>query len=122
VGPLAILTDEITASASEMFAGGMQTTGRVRVFGETTMGAVLPAVTDLLPSGDVLYHALGDFTTANGKSLEGVGVIPDERVTLSRDDLLAGRDPSLRAALRWIEEQGRSDSNRVGRTGNKRRM
>ncbi len=122
VGPLAILTDEITASASEMFAGGMQTTGRVRVFGETTMGAVLPAVTDLLPSGDVLYHALGDFTTVNGESLEGVGVIPDERVTLSRDDLLAGRDPFLRAALRWIEEQGRSGSSPVGRTGNERRM
>ena len=121
-GPVAILTDEITASASEMFAGGMQTTGRVRVFGETTMGAVLPAVTDLLPSGDVLYHALGDFTTAKGESLEGVGVIPDERVLLSRDDLLAGRDLSLVAALRWIEEQSRGGSSPAGRTGNKRRM
>ena len=121
-GPVAILTDGMTASASEMFAGGMQTTGRVRVFGETTMGAVLPAVTDLLPSGDVLYHALGDFTTPNGKSLEGVGVVPDERVPLSRDDLLAGRDPPLTAALRWIEEQGHGGSNPAGRTGNKRRM
>jgi C-terminal processing protease CtpA/Prc len=70
----------------------------------------------------VLYHALGDFTTPNGKSLEGVGVVPDERVPLSRDDLLAGRDPPLMAALRWIEEQGQGGSNPAGRTGNKRRM
>jgi carboxyl-terminal processing protease len=113
-GAVAILTDEITASASEMLAGGMQTTGRVRVFGETTMGAVLPAVTDLLPSGDVLYHALGEFTTAKGESLEGVGVVPDERVPLNRDDLLAGRDLPLAAALRWIEEQSHGGSNPAG--------
>ncbi|UCD23973.1 MAG: hypothetical protein JSW51_13235, partial [Gemmatimonadota bacterium] len=121
-GPVAILIDQITASASEMFAGGMQATGRVRVFGETTMGAVLPAVTDLLPSGDVLYHAMGDFTTVAGESLEGVGVIPDERVSLSRDDLLAGRDPILNAALRWIAGQSRDGSNPGGRPGKERRM
>jgi carboxyl-terminal processing protease len=101
-GPLAILIDETTGSASEMFAGGMQSVGRARVFGETSAGAVLPAMTTPLPNGDVLLHALGEFDTAAGKSLEGVGVVPDVAVPLKRADLLAGHDASLEAAVDWI--------------------
>ncbi len=101
-GPVAILIDEVSGSASEMFAGGMQSVGRVRVFGTTSLGGVLPASMDRLPDGDVLYHAFGDFVTPDGVRLEGRGVIPDQPVALSRDALLAGRDESLEAAISWI--------------------
>ncbi len=101
-GPVAILIDETTGSASELFAGGVQSVGRAHVFGETSAGAVLPATLTRLPSGDVLMHALGDFKTADGTALEGRGVVPDEVVPLTREDLLAGRDPQLEAALAWI--------------------
>jgi carboxyl-terminal processing protease len=102
-GPVAILVDETSGSASEVFAGGMQAVGRARVFGETSVGGVLPAVTDRLPNGDVLYHAFAEFVTATGVHLEGRGVVPDEPVPLRRADLLAGRDPALDAALAWID-------------------
>lgn len=101
-GPLAILVDETTGSASEVFAGGMQALGRARVFGETSAGAVLPAVTTRLPNGDTLLHALGDFETSTGARLEGVGVVPDELAPVERAGLLAGRDAPLEAALDWI--------------------
>lgn len=101
-GPLAVLIDEGSASASEVFAGGMQALGRARVFGRTSMGAVLGASWDRLPNGDVLYHAFGDFTTSDGRRLEGRGVVPDDSVTAGRADLLAGRDPALDAAVHWI--------------------
>jgi carboxyl-terminal processing protease len=101
-GPVAILIDGLTGSASEIFAGGMQAIGRARVFGTTSAGAVLPATMDRLPNGDVLYHAFANFIAADGVRLEGRGVVPDEEVTLSRDDLLAGRDAVLQAALGWI--------------------
>lgn len=101
-GPLAILTDALTGSTSEMFAGGMQAIGRARVFGETTAGQVLPALSTRLPDGDVLYYAFADFLTANGIRLEGRGVLPDVEVPLSRADLLAGRDATLEEAIRWI--------------------
>ncbi len=101
-GPLAVLVDEGSASASEVFAGGMQALRRARVFGRTSMGAVLGAAFDRLPDGDVLYHAFGEFTTPGGVRLEGRGVVPDDSVTATRADLLAGRDPALEAALRWI--------------------
>jgi len=102
-GPVAILVDELTASASECFAGALQSIGRARVFGRQTMGQALPASTKGLPNGDVLLHAIGDFVTATGRTLEGVGVVPDEVVALSPERLAAGGDPVVEAALRWLD-------------------
>ena len=102
-GPVAILVDAMSGSASECFAGGMQSIGRARVFGQTSMGQALPALFDRLPNGDVLIHAYGDFVTADGTRLEGRGVIPDEPVRLNRDDLLTGHDRTLKAALAWFD-------------------
>jgi carboxyl-terminal processing protease len=104
-GPLAILVDGMTGSASECFAGGMQSLGRARVFGETSMGQALPALFDRLPNGDVLIHAWGDFVTGSGVRIEGRGVVPDDPVAMSRAALLAGHDLPLEAALRWVDSQ-----------------
>lgn len=102
-GPVAILVDSMTGSASECFAGGMQSLGRARVFGQTSMGQALPAFFDKLPNGDILIHATGDFVTANGTRLEGRGVIPDDVIPVDRKGLAEGRDATLEAALRWID-------------------
>ena len=104
-GPVAILVDSLSASASECFTGGMQSLRRVRVFGERTMGAALPSQFDKLPNGDLFIHATADFVTGDGTRLEGRGVIPDEIVPLTRAALLGGRDPVLEAALRWVDTQ-----------------
>ena len=112
-GPVAILIDELSGSASEVFAAGMRSIGRVRIFGATSIGGVLPASWDRLPNGDVLYHAIGEFITPAGERLEGIGVVPDEPVPLTRADLLAGRDPVLNAAMRWIAGE---KSRRTGAT------
>jgi len=101
-GPFAILVDALTASTSEVFAGGMQALGRARVFGEPTAGQALPALVYPLPNGDRLLHAVADFTASNGARLEGAGVTPDVLVPLTREALLAGDDASLQEALRWI--------------------
>ena len=102
-GPLAILVDALSGSASECFTGGLQSIGRARVFGQPSMGQALPALFDRLPNGDVLIHAYGDFVTADGTRLEGRGVIPDEIQPLRREELLEGRDRPLEAALAWID-------------------
>jgi carboxyl-terminal processing protease len=106
-GPLAILVDSMTGSASECFAGGMQSLGRARVFGQTSMGQALPALFDRLPNGDVFIHAWGDFVTSKGIRIERRGVVPDTAVALTREDLLAGRDRTLEAALAWIDAETR---------------
>lgn len=104
-GPVAILTDELSASTSELFAGGMQSIGRARIFGDTTAGQALPALMERLPNGDVLYHATADLLTPSGRRLEGQGVAPDVNVRVTREDLVRGTDPIRLAAMRWIAEE-----------------
>lgn len=99
-GPVAIVQDEISISATEIFAGGMQAIGRMRVFGSQSAGQSLPSVARRLPNGDILYHAIADFFSPSGDRLEGAGVTPDVPVTVTRGALVAG-DPALDAALAW---------------------
>lgn len=110
-GPVAILVDGMTGSASECFSGGLQSLGRARVFGETSMGQALPALFDRLPNGDVLIHAWGDFVTGTGVRIEGRGVVPDEPVALTRSKLLAGHDAPLEEALAWIDRVKKESRN-----------
>ena len=104
-GPVAIVVDPLTVSTSEIFAAGMQTAGRARVFGETSAGQALPALAGRLPNGDVLMHVVADFTAPDGRRIEGRGVVPDQPVPLTRADLLAGRDAPVDAALTWLRTQ-----------------
>ena len=98
---MAIVVDETSYSASEIFAGGMQAAGRARVFGAPTPGGALPALLRQLPNGDVLEYAIGDFVTVAGRRIEGQGVVPDELVRPSRAAVASGHDPALEAAVRW---------------------
>ena len=43
--------------------------------------------------------------TPAGKLIEGEGVIPDEMIRRTREDVAAGRDPVLAAARQWLNEQ-----------------
>lgn len=104
-GPLAILVDEMSASTSEIFAGGMQDIGRARVFGTPTPGAALPSTVEILPSGDRLQFAFANYISAKGEPLEAQGVHIDETVVVTRSALLAGADPALDAAISWIRSQ-----------------
>jgi len=109
-GPLAILVDRFTGSASEVFASGMQSAGRALVFGDTTAGAVLPSALDRLPNGDVLQHPIADFVTLTGVRLEGRGVRPDEPVIPTSKDYVNNEDPVLSAAVRWMRGHTRDSA------------
>jgi carboxyl-terminal processing protease len=98
-GPVAILTDEGTASASEILAAGLQEAKRAVVVGDSTLGAVLPSVIQALPGGAVMQYVVADFKTPKGVLLEGRGVQPDKRILETRAGLRTGRDPVLDAAL-----------------------
>ncbi|HVU49559.1 MAG TPA: S41 family peptidase, partial [Polyangia bacterium] len=99
LGPVAILTDEGTASASEILAAGLQEAKRAIVVGDSSLGAVLPSVIEQLPHGAVMQYVVADFRTPKGVLLEGRGVQPDKRVVETRAALRAGHDPVLDAAL-----------------------
>ena len=101
-GPVAILVDAMSASTSEIFATGMQRIGRAKVFGQRSAGAALPALMHGLPSGDVFVHAIADFMDPAGGRIEGAGVIPDQLVPLTQDDLSQNIDAPLDVAVKWI--------------------
>ena len=106
-GPLAILTDEGSASAAEILAAGLQEAGRAIVVGDTTLGAVLPSVIEALPGGAVMQYVVADFKTPKGVALEGRGVQPNKRVLETRAALRGGRDPVLDAALVALKSERR---------------
>lgn len=101
-GPVAVLVDELSASTSEIFAGGLKDIGRARIFGTHTAGAALPSIFTRLPNGDGFQYAIANYISEGGKPLEANGVSPDMEVRLTREALLAGRDAVLDAALEWI--------------------
>jgi carboxyl-terminal processing protease len=102
-GQLAVLIDSTTQSAGEIFAGGLEESGRAVVVGERSAGATLPSSAKELPTGAILQYAFADFVTAYGRHIEGHGVTPDVPVKLTRRSLLAGHDAQLEAALDTIE-------------------
>ncbi len=104
-GPLAVLVDGLSGSTSEILAGGLQDLGRAEIFGTPTMGAALPSVIVRLPNNDGFQYAIANYVSVGGKELEGNGVIPDKKIPLTREALLAGRDPVLAGARQWIEKQ-----------------
>ena len=103
-GPVAVLVDGLSGSTSEIFAGGLQDLGRARVFGTRTAGAALPSAIERLPNQDGFQYAVANYISEGGEVLEGRGVIPDVEVIPSREALLRGEDPVVRAAVGWIRD------------------
>jgi carboxyl-terminal processing protease len=106
-GPLVILVDGLSASTSEILAGGLKDLKRAAIIGTKTMGAALPSVVVRLPNKDGFQYAIANYISVGGKALEGNGVVPDVEVKLTRQALLAGQDPALDAAMSWIQEQNK---------------
>lgn len=102
-GPVAILVDELSASTSEVVAGGLQDLDRVSVFGQQTAGKALPSGIRELPNGDRLQYVLFDLKKISGGRYEGDGVIPNYPVQRQQTEYAKGVDPELLAAMKWIE-------------------
>ena len=105
-GPVAILVDGLSASTTEILAGGLRDLGRARIFGTSTAGAALPSQIERLPNGDGFQYAIANYVSQGGQALEGSGVVPDEVVALTREALLESGDPALAAAIAWIKASG----------------
>jgi carboxyl-terminal processing protease len=99
---VAVLIDELSMSASEVFAQGFKDAGRARVFGRRSAGAVLASTVERLPNGDRFQYPTARFEFSSGVIVEGVGVVPDVEIHPTGETLLSGRDVVLDAAVQWI--------------------
>ena len=100
--PVALLTDGGTASMGEIFSAALQEAGVARIFGTRTSGSVAGAQTVPLADGSALQVTVLSITSPSGAALNQVGVQPDEVVEPTADELRAGTDVQLEAALRYL--------------------
>ncbi len=91
-GPVVILVDTLSYSASEWVASGLQDLGRANIVGERSPGGVTAMNVKTLPHGARLGYPVAQVLAADRTVLEGYGVIPDIAVSLDRRQLLEGRD------------------------------
>jgi len=104
--PLVILINEGTASASEITAGAIQDYGRGTLIGTTSYGK--GSVQNWIPlrteAGGVRI-TIARWLTPNGNQINEVGLTPDIEVPYTQEDVDAGRDPQLDAAIEFFNQQ-----------------
>jgi len=107
-GPLAVLVNRYSASASEIFAAAIQDYGRGVVIGETTFGkGTVQSLLDLddyapsdKPGMGQLKITMAQFFRVNGGSTQNRGVAPDIRFPSAGDPSEYG-ERSFDNALPW---------------------
>jgi carboxyl-terminal processing protease len=89
-GPLVVLVNEYSASASEIVAASLHDNGRAKVVGETTIGKGVANSTTRLANGGQVYVATEEWLRPDGQSLLRKGLKPDYAVDDTRyEDLMA---------------------------------
>jgi carboxyl-terminal processing protease len=105
-GPLAVLVDRLSASASEIFAGAIQDYHRGLILGQTTFGK--GTVQSLMPldrfsskpTSGQLTVTIGKFYRVTGESTQHRGVQPDVPLASAIDTKEIG-ESALESALPW---------------------
>jgi C-terminal processing protease CtpA/Prc len=103
-GKIVVLVDSGSASSAELFARVMQLEKRGTVIGDRSAGAVMEALEYANTQGidTKIAYAFSiteaDLIMKDGKSLEHMGVTPDEIVLPTAKDLARGWDPVLARA------------------------
>ncbi len=98
-GPVVVLMNAQSASASELFAATLQATGRAKILGQPSCGCLLGFLGYAqVPGGAELAYSEVGFELPNGKHIEGEGVIPDKPVPIDPADLQTNRDRALEEA------------------------
>ena len=99
--PMIVLVNAYSASASEITAGTLQDYGRAKLLGVTTYGK--GTVQNWVPLSDnqgAVRITIARWLTAKGRSIDKKGLTPDIVVNMTADDIKAGKDPQLDAAVK----------------------
>jgi carboxyl-terminal processing protease len=103
-GRITVLIDSQSASAAEVTSRVLQLEKRGTVVGDLSSGKAMEARSwvDFIGGGRAFGYVTSvteaDLIMADGKSLENIGVTPDEIILPTAADLAAGRDPVLARA------------------------
>lgn len=107
--PLAVLVNESSASASEIFAGAVQDYGIGKIVGTTTYGKGVVQELRPLNDGSAVKLTISNYYTPNGNSINKVGIKPDIEVKLAAEllnktDISHEEDNQLQKAIKVLEQ------------------
>jgi carboxyl-terminal processing protease len=106
-GPVVILVSEYSASATEVFAAGMQDSGRATLVGSPSCGCVLGITHErVMKGGGVLEISEVLWFSPKNRKLEGEGVIPDKVAVPTITSLREKRDVVLEEGEKMLQELG----------------
>lgn len=111
VMPMAVLANESTASAAELFTSALQDYDKAVFVGKTTYGKGSMQSILRLGDGSAIKLTTKMYFPPFSESYEGIGIVPD--VDVAMDESLAGKniykitdaeDTQLQAAIKWLNE------------------
>ena len=104
-GPLAVLVNGYSASASEIFAGAIQDYKAGTIVGTTSYGKGI--VQQLLPlsDGTCVKLTVSEYFTPNGRNIHGVGIETDVEIEYKADEENTEADNQLDAAIAEVKQQ-----------------
>ena len=83
--PIVILTNENTASASEILAGALKDLGKAKIVGTKTYGKGVIQQILSLKDGSGIKITTEEYQTPNHNKINKIGIEPDETVELPED-------------------------------------
>lgn len=90
--PLAVLVNENSASASEIFAGAVQDYGIGTIVGTTTYGKGVVQSIRQLSDGSAIKLTIANYYTPKGNNINKIGIKPDIEVSLDTSLLNKDKD------------------------------
>lgn len=107
--PLVVLTDENTASASEIVAGAVRDYKIGTLIGTTTFGKGVVQTVLGMDEGTGLKVTISKYYTPNGENIHKKGIAPDIEVVIPKETQESGltesNDPQFNKALEVIKDK-----------------
>ena len=110
--PLAVLVNESSASASEIFAGAVQDYGIGTIVGTTTFGKGVVQSIRQLSDGSAIKLTVANYYTPKGNNINKTGIKPDIEVSLdtrllnkNKDEITHEEDNQLQEAFKAVEKE-----------------
>ena len=108
--PLVVLINGSSASASEVVAGALKDYNRAKLIGETSFGKGIVQTAIPLSDGSAIKLTTSQYFTPSGVCIQGIGIEPDVKVSLSTEKLLKmqhledSEDDQLQTAIKVLKQ------------------